>query len=206
MNDFGLYVIISKPQLSYREVAEICVRNEVKMLQLREKHLSGRELLKVARELREITRNTKTNFVVNDRPDIAVLSDADFLHLGQDDIPVEEARKIVGDTMGIGLSTHSLSQAKDALQKNPDYIGFGPVYSTTTKENPDPTVGTELLSQVLQFSQVPVVAIGGIFPDTMEPVLKAGARNIAVVRYLMHTNKTEEHIQYLQKQLQQFQE
>ncbi|MGM0532660.1 MAG: thiamine phosphate synthase, partial [Bacteroidota bacterium] len=196
MDDFGLYVIISNPQLPYREMAEICVRNEVEMLQLREKHLSDRELLKVAREIREITRNTGTNFVINDRPDIALLCDADFLHLGQEDLPIEEARKIVGANMGIGLSTHSLSQAREALQKNPHYIGFGPIYSTTTKENPDPTVGPEPLSEVLQFSQVPVVAIGGIFPDTLEPVLKAGARNVAVVRYLMNTTELEDRIRY----------
>lgn len=203
MDDYGLYVIITKPQLPYRKVAEICARSGVKMLQLREKHLSDGELLKVAREIRVITRDTGTNLVINDRPDIAVLSEADFLHLGQEDIPIEEARKIVGDTIGIGLSTHSLDQAWKALQKNPDYIGFGPIYSTTTKENPDPTVGTEALSEVIQFSPIPVVALGGIFPDNLEPVLRAGARNIAVVRYLMNTTDLENRIQYLQSQLGQ---
>ncbi len=203
MDDYGLYVIITKPQLPYRKVAEICARSEVKMLQLREKHLSDGELLKVAREIRVITRDTGTNLVINDRPDIAVLSEADFLHLGQEDLPIEEARKIVGDTIGIGLSTHSLDQAWKALQKNPDYIGFGPIYSTTTKENPDPTVGTEALSEVIQFSPVPVVALGGIFPDNLEPVLRAGARNIALVRYLMNTTDLENRIQYLQSQLGQ---
>lgn len=196
-------MIITKPQLPYRKVAEVCVRNKIKMLQLREKHLSDGELLKVAREVREITRNTQTQLVINDRPDIALLSEADFLHLGQEDLPIEEARKIAGDTMGIGLSTHSLDQAREALQKKPDYIGFGPVYSTTTKDNPDPTVGSEALSEVIQFSPVPVVALGGIFPDTLRPVLRAGARNIAVVRYLMNTTDLENRIQYLQSQLGQ---
>ncbi len=194
MENFGLYIIITKPVLPYTRVAEICVENEIKMLQLREKYLPDRELLKIAKDIKRITKGTKTNFVINDRPDIAVLCDADCLHLGQEDMPYEEARKIFGTNKMIGLSTHSIVQAKEALKNRPDYIGFGPVYATPTKEKPDAVVGTEMLKEVSGFTDVPIVAIGGIFPENIEQVLKAGARNIAMVRYFMETTELDKRI------------
>ncbi len=186
MQDFGLYVIITSPQLSYKKIAEICVAKQVKMLQLREKHLADRELVKISREIAEITRGTDTNFVINDRPDIAALTDADFVHLGQDDISMSDACQIAPNAK-FGLSTHSLAQAATALVHQPDYIGFGPIYPTPTKQIADPAVGTDLLKQVLQISTVPVVALGGIFPENLPKVLAAGAKNVALVRYLMES-------------------
>src|SRR6056297_3511791 len=115
MQNFGLYIIITKPVLPYEEIAEICVKQEIKMLQLREKHLNDRELIKIGKSIKSITRGSETKFVMNDRPDLAVICEADYLHLGQDDMPVEEARKITSDQIKIGLSTHSLDQAKEAL-------------------------------------------------------------------------------------------
>ena len=182
----GLYVIITRPTLPYARIAEQCVKLGIRMLQLREKDLDDRKLLSIARELRSITRGTNTNLVINDRPDIAALCDADYLHLGQDDIPIEQARKIVGN-MKIGLSTHSIEQAKEALKKRPDYIGFGPIYPTNAKAKPDAPVGTAQLKQVVDFSPVPVVAIGGIFPENIDPVLQTGVGSIAMVRHLMQT-------------------
>lgn len=199
MNNFGLYVIATRPTLSYERVAEICVKRGIRFLQLREKHLSDKELLDAAKRIKSVTNGTDTMFVVNDRPDIAYLSGADVLHLGQDDIPIEEARKIVGN-MHIGLSTHSIEQAREALDKNPLYIGFGPVYPTTTKANPDPTVGTKLLSDVVNFATCPVVAIGGIFPENIESVIDAGAKNISLVRYLM-TDDIDIRIKEIQNKL-----
>ncbi len=184
MNHQGLYVIATQPTLTYSEVAKICVRQGVRYLQLREKTLSDRELLEAARQIKEVTAGTDTKFVVNDRADIALLSGADVLHLGQDDISVAQARQIVGD-MPIGLSTHSIEQAKEALTHNPEYIGFGPIFPTTTKQKPDPTVGTDLLSEVLRIADVPVIAIGGIFMDNIQEVLNAGATDLSMVRYLM---------------------
>jgi len=182
----GLYVIITRPTLPYSHIAEQCVKLGIKMLQLREKHLDDKELLRVAREIRNITRGTCTHLVINDRPDIAALCDADYLHLGQDDISIEDARKIVGN-MKIGLSTHSIEQAKEAIKKNPDYIGFGPIFPTNAKAKPDPPVGTTQLKQVVDFSTVPVVAIGGIFPENLDLVLQTGVTSVAMVRHLMQT-------------------
>lgn len=183
-DSIGLYVIVTKPFLDYRMIAEQCVINGIKMLQLREKHLPDRELLRVARDLRAITSGTNTNLVINDRPDIASICRADFLHLGQDDISIDDARKVVGD-MKIGLSTHTIEQAREALTHNPAYIGFGPIYPTNAKINPDKPVGTELLKQVLDLASVPVVAIGGIFPENIQEVIDAGAKNLSMVRHFM---------------------
>ncbi len=186
MDNIGLYVIITNPELSYRQVAEICVEKRIKMLQLREKNIPDNRLLQIAKELRDITRGTDTQLVINDRPDIAKLCQADVLHLGQDDIDIDDARKIVGD-MKIGLSTHSIEQAKKALERNPYYIGFGPVYPTTTKVIADPTVGTKLLEEVVRISSVPVIAIGGIFPHNIPEIKNSGANSYSLVRYLMET-------------------
>lgn len=198
MDNFGPYIIITKPTLPYTTIAEACVDCGVKMLQLREKHLSDRDLIAVAIDIRCITRGTGTNFVINDRPDIAVLCGADFLHLGQDDLPIEEARKIVGP-MKIGLSTHSLYQARHALSKDCAYIGFGPIHPTNAKANPDVPVGVSQLKQVLCFSKIPVVAIGGIFPKNVDEIVKSGARNVAMVRYFMQSQTREDFISRLKE-------
>ena len=200
MIDFGIYIIITKPQLPYTTVAEKCVKNGIKMLQLREKHLSDKELIRIGRDIKSITKDSDTMFVVNDRPDIAVLCNADYLHLGQDDIPIEDARRIVGD-MKIGLSTHSIAQATEALAKNPDYIGFGPIYPTITKAIPDNPVGTNLLKQVLGMAKIPVVAIGGIFPENIDEVIDAGAKNIALVRHFMQTDEFDTRVSEINKLL-----
>ncbi|MBT3169003.1 MAG: thiamine phosphate synthase [Candidatus Cloacimonetes bacterium] len=201
MENFGIYVIITKPVLSYREIAEICVRNEVTMLQLREKHLTDRQLLQAAREIISITKGTKTNFVINDRPDIAMLCNADYLHLGQTDLTISEARKIVGKKIKIGLSTHSIQQAQDAISQKPDYIGFGPVFPTTTKIIPDPTVGTKNLQTVLKFAEIPVIAIGGIFPGNIDEVLQVGAKNLCLVRHFMETSDFENRLKKIKEKM-----
>lgn len=186
MDNFGLYVILTRPSIGHAAAAEIAVRRGVRMLQLREKGLPDGELLRIAREVRAVTQGTETRFIVNDRPDIAVLCNADGVHVGQDDLPVSEVRSIVGNRMVVGLSTHSIAQATAAQSlKGVNYIGFGPVYPTTTKAVPDPVVGTALLNEVLNFSRLPVVAIGGIFPENITTVIAAGAKNPCLVRYFM---------------------
>lgn len=200
MENFGTYIILTQPQLPHTTIAEKCVKAGIKMLQLREKNLSDRELVRIGRDIRSITKGSETRFVINDRPDIALLCEADYLHLGQDDITMEEAHKIVGD-MKIGLSTHSIEQAKEALAKNPDYIGFGPIYPTNAKAKPDKPVGTEQLKEVLSFAKIPVVAIGGIFPENIDEVIGAGAKNVALVRYFMQTSDFEQRVNEINQRL-----
>lgn len=200
MENFGLYIIITNPLLPYKLIVEKCVSHQIKMIQLREKHLPDNELIKIGKEIRSITKGTETNFVVNDRPDIAAICDADYLHLGQDDIPIDEVRKIVGN-MKIGLSTHSLEQAKEALKHKPNYIGFGPIYQTNAKLKPDKPLGTEQLKQVLAVADIPVVAIGGIFPENITPVLETGAKNVCMLRYFMQSYEFGQRIKLIQQRL-----
>jgi thiamine-phosphate pyrophosphorylase len=204
MADFGLYIILSQPVISYTEAAKICVEEEISCLQLREKELSDRELISIGRNISQITSGTKTRLLINDRPDLASIIRADGYHLGQDDIPFQEAEKIYPGASLRGISTHSIFQAKTALKLKPDYIGFGPLHSTPTKKIPDPVVGLQDLEEVLSFAPIPVVAIGGIDETNLETVLQAGARNICLVRYFMQHRNLKERIRKIKTVCQEY--
>lgn len=159
----------------------------VRLFQLRVKdELPDSEHLNLAKKVRELTQRYNVAFFINDRPDIAKLCKADGLHLGPDDMPAAEARKIVGD-MFIGKSSHSFQQAESALSEPISYLSVGPVYETDCKKNPDAIVGTALLKKVLNISKVPVVAIGGITLDNLDPVLQSGAGCCGLIRGIMNS-------------------
>lgn len=153
------------------------------MLQLRAKGLDDQSLLALAEQLNAACKRANVPFVVNDRPDIAKLIGADGVHLGQDDMRIPEARKIVG-AIDIGVSTHNLQQALEAERGGADRIAFGPIFETTTKKNPDRTVGLECLENVCRRTSRPVVAIGGITPENAALVLDRGAAQLAVISAL----------------------
>lgn len=183
MKDFALYAITCPPPAgrTHAQMAEEAVRGGVDVLQLRDKTLSDVELLKTAVDLARICRKSGVLFLVNDRPDIALLSGADGVHLGQDDLPIAAARGILGREALVGRSTHSLKQALAAQSEGADYIGVGPVFATPTK--PDyGSVGLELVRQAADQITIPFVAIGGIDLNNISSVLEAGARRIAAVR------------------------
>ena len=165
------------------ELAERTLRFGCAALQLRAKRLDDRALLAIAERLNAACKRANVPFVVNDRPDIAALIEADGLHLGQDDMRIAEAREIVG-AIDIGVSTHSLQQAIEAHRDGADRIAFGPVFETTTKENPDPVVGLARLEEVCRSVSCPVVAIGGITPENRAKVLDHGATQLAVISAL----------------------
>ena len=190
----NLYVIITKPVLGYTQIAEICVRQKIPYLQLREKELEDRQLLRVARDIKSITTGSQTKFIINDRLDLCLLSDADGIHLGQDDFSYHDVKRLLPPDKLIGLSTHDMNQVNEALALKPDYIGFGPVYQTPTKTKPDPVVGTELLRQVLKIATIPVIAIGGIDDTNIHEVVAVGAQNVCMVRYFMNCTDLEERI------------
>jgi thiamine-phosphate pyrophosphorylase len=123
--------------------------------------------------------------IVNDRPDIALLADAGGVHVGQEDLGVEEARAICGRDRWVGVSTHSLEQLAAADLTSADYIAIGPIFPTATKKNPDPVVGTELLRKARQMTRKPLVAIGGITLERAAEVYRAGADSLAVIRDLI---------------------
>jgi thiamine-phosphate pyrophosphorylase len=153
------------------------------MVQLRAKRLDDVVFLKIAKRVRSACAHAEVPFVINDRADIASLVRADGLHLGQDDLSIEDARRVVGD-MPIGVSTHNLEQAIKADTEGADLIAFGPVFETETKKNPDPVVGLRTLEEVCETVSRPVVAIGGITPENGAETIRAGARYIAVISAL----------------------
>jgi len=149
------------------------------IFQLREKGLSDRELLTRARNVREWTRTAGVMFIVNDRPDIASLADADGIHLGQDDLSVKEARRIVGPDRLIGVSTHSIEQVRQAIIDGADYLGVGPVFRSPTKAF-DQFPGLEFVRHAAEETSLPSFALGGITVENVGQVVSAGARRIAV--------------------------
>jgi thiamine-phosphate pyrophosphorylase len=172
--DARLYLITgARPDLE--SFLEAAVRGGVDLVQLREKALADGELLPVLEEARSITRRLGVPLVVNDRPDLAVLVGADYVHLGQDDLPAAAARRF---GIPVGLSTHSPAELDRA---EADYVGVGPVHATPTKEG-RPAVGLELVRYAAEHARVPWFAIGGIDAGNVADVVAAGATRVAVVR------------------------
>jgi len=178
ISPFGAYVITSGDHIKVaREACEAGSR----IIQYRDKDSSGKEMLRIADKIREITKKFNTLFIVNDFIDIAHKSGADGVHLGQDDVPPEKARKITPDNFIIGISTHSLEQAIDAEKAGADYIGIGPVFTTPTKEKYDP-IGLSIVEEVIRSVKIPVVVIGGLNLNNIAELTKIGVKNIAMVR------------------------
>jgi len=172
--DRRLY-LISPVRKDLAELIEAAVRGGVDLVQVRDKELPDRALLEHLLQAREVTRRLGVPLVVNDRPDLAVLCDADFVHVGQDDLPVESVR---GFGLAIGQSTHAPEEIRAA---SADYIGVGPVYATPTKEG-RPPVGLELVRYAASHARQPWFAIGGIDAGNVRDVVAAGAERVAVVR------------------------
>ena len=156
-----------------------------RLVQLRWKGASARELLAAARAIRPLARAASALFLVNDRPDVARAAEADGVHLGQDDLPVPAARRVLGPGRLIGVSTHDLDQARAAEAADADYIGVGPVYATATKPGALPPRGLALVSAVRAAVRCPLVAIGGITPETAAAVRAAGADAVAMIGALV---------------------
>lgn len=179
---FGLYLVITHPVTSYEICAEAAVRAGLRYLQLRIKKSPRDAILPIAKNLRAITQGTKTRFIINDDPQLAVESGADGVHLGQEDLSISEARIRFPSLRIFGLSTHNPEQARAAVDSHPDYIGVGPVYATPTKEIPDPALGPEQAGAIIRSTPLTTVAIGGIHAENIRAVRKEGAINFAVVR------------------------
>lgn len=181
-DNFGFYAILTNPVKGYEYLTNVCVEKELPFVQLRMKEVSEYEVLKTAEKLRYITENSATRLIINDYPRVAVDSAANGVHVGQDDMPYDEVLEIVGPDMIIGVSTHNPDQTKKACEKQPDYIGIGPVYETPTKKIPDPVIGLDVMKEMIDKATVPAVCIGGISLERLPDVLKAGAKNFCIVR------------------------
>jgi thiamine-phosphate pyrophosphorylase len=174
------------------QVARLC-EGGARLVQLREKSLSPREFYAEASEALRVARLFGARLIVNDRADVALAVGADGVHVGQDDLPPEAARELLGESAVVGFSTHGVEQAVAAARTGLDYIAIGPVFATSSKRNPDPLVGLEGVRRVREaVGTFPVVAIGGITPESARSVLEAGADSVAVIGTLLNASDPAE--------------
>ena len=173
----------------------------VDVLQLRDKQLDDRTLVARGRLLRELTRGTATTFIMNDRPDLALLTDADGVHVGQEELTVHDARRIVGPDRLVGVSTHSLEQARQAVLDGADYLGVGPTFPSTTKSFAE-FPGIEFVQAVAAEIRLPAFAIGGITLENVGDVARTGLRRVAVSGAIASAQDPVAAIQSLRRLLQ----
>lgn len=201
--NWRLYVIVDRSASKGRDLAEItrqAIRGGADVIQLRDKAAKAVALVEEGRRLLHITKPAGVPLIINDHVDAAIAIGADGVHLGQEDMPVLEARQLLGSGVIIGKSTHSLQQALDADREPIDYLALGPIYPTPTK--PDyPFVGLELIGQVASVIAHPMVAIGGIDERTLPDVLASGATCVAVVRAVCAAEHPEAAARKLKQQL-----
>jgi len=177
-----LYVILDAALLTVpeSECAQKLADAGVRLLQYRNKSASSRELFESSRRLSSLLARQGVSFLVNDRADVASVADATGVHVGQEDLSVEAARRVIGTEKWVGVSTHNLEQFERAATTSADYIAAGPVFATSTKANPDPVVGIDFIRRVRALTNKPIVAIGGITLDRAAEVIRSGANSVAV--------------------------
>jgi thiamine-phosphate pyrophosphorylase len=184
-----LYAILdatpTQPIESLLSLAQKLTEAGVQLIQLRAKHIPAPQFQEIATTLiAAAPKNVR--IIINDRPDIASITHAAGVHLGQEDLPVEAARKICPTPQWVGISTHNLEQLRAASISSTDYIAVGPIYPTTTKQNPDPVVGPDLIRAARKLTRKPLVAIGGITVNSAEEVFRAGADSVAIISDLVN--------------------
>jgi len=191
----GLYVIIDTQALvkgrSHIDVASQAIQGGAKTIQLRDKLQSKRELLPIAQQLRNLCAEHDVLFIVNDNLDLALATDADGLHLGQNDLPIGVARKLLPIDKILGCSITTVNQAIAAQSEGADYIAVGSIYPTTSKETVE-VVGLDRLRQIRQAVTLPLIAIGGITKDNVAEVMAAGADSVAVISAVVQAEDVEE--------------
>ena len=182
--DTDLYCITAEEyslgRTDVQVVAEI-LEAGVRLIQYRAKEKNASNKFRDCQEIRRLTREAGATFIINDHPDLALVVEADGVHLGQEDYPIEAVRQLVGKEMIIGVSTHSPLNAEDAIRRGADYIGVGPLFHTTTKKNVCEPVGLDYLDYAVSHVSIPFVAIGGITVHNVSEVRRRGARCIALV-------------------------
>lgn len=184
----GLYVILDPsvcPDRSLRDVLVQSAQAGARIFQYRNKSASMKEAYEEALPLRKRAADLGVVFIVNDRCDLALAVDADGVHLGQGDLPLDLARQVMGPDKLIGLSTHNAEQVKDADRLQSDYIGFGPIFTPSSKWDHDPVVGIEGLRAIRSLTALPIFAIGGITVDNIGEVMRAGANGVAVISAIL---------------------
>ncbi|MDA3838459.1 MAG: thiamine phosphate synthase [Candidatus Delongbacteria bacterium] len=199
---YGLTAEIYSNGRSNIEVVKEMITAGIKIIQYREKEedKSKKEMLAECLDIREMTKEENVVFIVNDHLDIAILCKADGIHLGQDDLTVQDIKQINGNLI-IGVSTHNPEQAQKAISDGADYIGVGPIFSTKTKKNVCDPVGLEYLEYIVNNIDIPFVAIGGIKEDNIHRVIEKGAKSIALVTEIVGAENIGDKIKNLNNKL-----
>ncbi len=176
LTDFHL-----QQQRSHADLARLAVRGGADTVQFRQKHGGIQNILIEARKVAKVCRDASVPLIVDDRIDVAQAIDAEGAHLGQQDFPIDEARAILGPDAIIGATATKTDQVVEAYEMGADYVGFGPVFPTTSKRNPKSVKGTEGVREASEAVPIPIIAIGGITHDRVRPTLEAGAHGVAVL-------------------------
>ena len=191
MRDFRLYVILDEEVLRSHgdivdivEIARRTILGGADILQLRAKSSPDRQILKIGRAINTLAQKNKTLFLLNDRADLARIIDADGVHLGQEDLPIKDARSILGNNKIIGISAHSVSQAQEATKQRADYIAIGPIFATTTKPKLTP-LAPKIIAKIKDKVKIPFVAVGGINLNNLNQVLASSAQSVAVCKAII---------------------
>ena len=199
VDEWRVYVITDRSLSmgrSNEEVIRRAIAGGADVVQFRAKEGSTADVYREALRLRRVTRATDTPFIINDRVDVALAVDAEGVHLGQDDLPLTVARRILGPNKMVGASTHSFEQALSAAREGAHYVSVGPVFPTRTKEA-GPPVGIDLIRHIKGHVAVPVVAIGGIGSENVAQVLQAGADGVAVISAVVSAGDIEASVRAL---------
>lgn len=183
MNLKGLYFITDRKlsKKSVEKTVQDAIAGGTKVIQYREKEQPTRQMLRVAENIRDMTRESDVIFLINDRIDIALAVDADGVHLGQDDMPIKVARGLLGTDKIIGLTAHNVKEAKESQAKGADYVGVSPIFATDTKPDAGEPAGLGLIRDVKATVTIPQVAIGGITDENLQSVIDAGADSVCMI-------------------------
>ncbi len=173
--------VVLQSRFSHIELTGLAIAGGADTIQFRQKSGSTREMIEIARQMKRLCKDAGVTFIVNDRIDVAIAAEADGVHLGQDDFPIPLAREMLGESRIIGGSAATMDEARVCLSEGAEYVGFGPVYPTTSKEDAGPVSGIDILKQVVEAIPLPIIAIGSISAENTPQVMDAGAHGIAVI-------------------------
>ena len=172
---------VLQSRFSHMEITRLAIAGGADTIQYRQKSGTTREMIEIARNMKRLCSEADVTFIVNDRLDVAIAAEADGVHLGQEDFPIPMARELLGEGRIIGGSAATLDEARKCLSEGADYVGFGPVYPTSSKDDAGPVSGIDILKQVVEIIPVPIIAIGGVGAENIPDVMRAGAHGIAVI-------------------------
>ena len=206
MEKIGRFHVLTDTDLqncfSHIELAELAIAGGADTIQFRQKTGETIQMIRIAEQIQALCKRAGVSFIINDRVDVAIASHADGVHLGQGDFPIPLARKLLGEGAIIGGSAGNAEEAQKCFLEGADYIGFGPVYSTSSKEDAGPASGLDLLRQVVEKIPLPIIAIGGINKDNTVLVRESGAYGIAVISAVCCEKDPEEATRCLRRLLE----